>query len=73
MQFCSLPITYRLYCLQGAWVYLIETDFLFVKPVVAPGPAESPVRPLGFWYSYIYADAQPLQVNDLNELSISCD
>jgi hypothetical protein len=54
-------------------VYLIETDFLFVKPVVAPGPAESPVRPLGFWYSYIYADAQPLQVNDLNELSISCD
>ncbi|EFN57057.1 hypothetical protein CHLNCDRAFT_143799 [Chlorella variabilis] len=44
--------------IKGAWAYLIETDFLFVKPVLAPGPAESSVRSLGFWYSYVYADAK---------------
>jgi hypothetical protein len=43
--------------MQAPWLYLIETDYLFVKPVAAPGPAESAVRPLGFFFSYVYAAA----------------
>lgn len=40
--------------MQGAWLYLIETDVLFLRPVAAPGPAEAvDVRPLGFLFVYI--------------------
>ncbi|KAL4424219.1 hypothetical protein ABPG75_001520 [Micractinium tetrahymenae] len=39
--------------IKAPWMYLIETDFVFVKPIQAPGPAESAVRSLFFLYSYI--------------------
>ena len=41
---------------------MIETDYLFVKPVVAPGPAQSPVRAQAYWFSYVYADAPSVKV-----------
>ncbi|KAI7843720.1 hypothetical protein COHA_002618 [Chlorella ohadii] len=43
--------------IKAPWVYLLETDYLFVKPVASPGPAESGARALGFFYDYVYADA----------------
>lgn len=41
----------------------METDYLFVKPVASPGPAESGARALGFFYDYVYADAPRFRVS----------
>lgn len=43
-------------------MYLLETDYLILKPVAAPGPAESDVRALGFFYDYVFADAPKIRV-----------
>lgn len=48
---------------QAPWLFLIETDFLFARPVAAPGPAEDPAaRPQAFFYSYIFPQARVMQV-----------
>lgn len=49
-------------CPQAPWLYLIETDFVFVKPIQAPGPAESAARSLAFLYTYITPAAPGLKV-----------
>lgn len=44
---------------QAPWLYLVETDYVFVRPTLAPGPAEDPaVRPLGFLFPNV-APAAP--------------
>lgn len=41
---------------QAKWIYMAETDFLFVKPVVAPGPAEGAAPALGFFYPNVFPE-----------------
>ncbi|KAL4442745.1 hypothetical protein ABPG77_006739 [Micractinium sp. CCAP 211/92] len=47
--------------IQAPWLYLIETDFVFIKPIQAPGPAESAVTSLAFLYNYISPKAPGLK------------
>ena len=47
---------------QAPWVYLLETDYLILKPVAAPGLADSDARSLGFFYNYVFADAPKIRV-----------
>lgn len=35
---------------------MAEPDFLFVKPVVAPGPAEGAAPALGFFYPNVFPE-----------------
>lgn len=55
---CTTPLI-----LQAPWIYFIETDYLLVKPVHAPGPAESAVPALGFRFPNIAYGAPRTQVN----------
>lgn len=39
---------------QGAWLLMLETDYVWIKPVMAPGSAyDSSVPGLSFFYDYI--------------------
>ena len=48
-------------------MYYIETDFLFVKPVAAPGPAEGGAPALGFFYPNIYPEHSPWKVGGAHD------
>ena len=51
------------YPTQAPWLYLIETDFVFLRPVATPGRAEDPaVRGLAFRYGNISPNAKVLEV-----------
>ncbi|PRW57732.1 hypothetical protein C2E21_3449 isoform A [Chlorella sorokiniana] len=41
---------------KAPYLYYIEPDFLLVKPVVAPGPAEGAAPALGFFYPNVFPE-----------------
>ncbi|PSC74116.1 hypothetical protein C2E20_2633 [Micractinium conductrix] len=47
--------------IQAPWLCLMESDFAFIRPLQAPGPAESGVTSLAFEYQYIAPTAPGLQ------------
>jgi hypothetical protein len=58
---------------QAPWLYLIETDYLFLKPVAAPGPAELDARPLAFRFQYVQPESPALRVSPPPRLlSLGC-
>lgn len=48
-------------CPQAPWLYMIETDFVFVKPIQAP-LAESSARSVAFPYGYIQPTYPTIEV-----------
>lgn len=50
---------------QAPWLLLIESDFLFARPVAAPGTAEDPgVRSQAFFYTYIFPEAKIMKASE---------
>ncbi len=42
--------------MQAPWVYSVDPDWLWVKPLVAPGPAEGAAPALGFFYPNVFPE-----------------
>ena len=57
----AAPLPCAPHFLQAPWLCLMESDFAFIRPLQAPGPAESGVTSLAFEYQYIAPTAPGLQ------------
>lgn len=47
---------------QAPWIYNVDPDQLFVKPLVAPGPAEGIAPALGYFYPNVNPEHPPFKV-----------
>ena len=47
--------------MQAPWLYMIETDFVFIKPIAAPR-AESDAPSIAFPYGYIQPTYPTIEV-----------
>lgn len=48
--------------MQAPWIYNVDPDQLFVKPLVAPGPAEGTAPALGYFYPNVNPEHPPFKV-----------